>query len=61
MSKRSTKKKSGRKRPHPHLEAYKDLVAAYREEFPGMDHEKAKESTRKHWDKWKDDFGLGMK
>ena len=60
MSKRSTKKQSGRKRPHPHLEAYNDLVAAYREAFPGMNHEKAEEATRTHWDKQKDDFSLGM-
>ena len=39
MSKRSTKKKGCVKRAHPHVEAYNDLVAAYKEAFPDMSHQ----------------------
>ena len=60
MSKRSTKKKGRRKRSHPNMEAYNGLVSAYQKAFPGMDYEEARDATKRHWEKWKDEFGLGM-
>ena len=60
MSKRSAKKKGGHKRLHPNVEAYNDLVAAYKEAFPGMNHEDAKQAAKPHWYNWKGTYGLGM-
>ena len=38
MSKRDAKKKVGHRPPHPNVEAYNDLMRAYKEAFPGMSH-----------------------
>ena len=59
MSQRS-KKKSGRKRSHPNLSGYNDLVAAYKVAFPGMSYVDAITKASELWKKWKAEFGLGL-
>ena len=59
MSQRS-KKKSGRKRSHPNLSGYNDLVAAYKVAFPGMGYVDAVKKASELWKKWKAEFGLGL-
>ena len=53
-------KKGGRKRKHPNLDGYKDLLELYRKAYPRMSYEDAKEATLNFWKQLKDKYDFGM-